>query len=116
MSRTDIDAATFADYLRQVCGDSSVEWSYEPMQTSVLLDIADMLDENTKLQDENARLRSCLSDDADNARAIIGENARLCELCETFGMIANDAICDYYERDEMLARANEDARELGVEL
>lgn len=51
MSRTDIDAATFADYLRQMCGDGSVEWSYEPMQTSVLLDVADMLDENAKLRE-----------------------------------------------------------------
>ena len=50
MSRTDIDAATLAAYLRQMCGDGSVEWSYEPMQTSVLLDIADMLDENAKLR------------------------------------------------------------------
>ena len=51
MSRTDIDAATLADYLRQMCGDGSVEWSYEPMQTSVLLDVADMLDENAKLRE-----------------------------------------------------------------
>lgn len=50
MRRTDIDAATFADYLRQMCGDGSAEWCYEPMQTSVLLDVADMLDENTKLR------------------------------------------------------------------
>ena len=55
MSRTDIDAATLASYLRQMCGDGSVEWSYEPMQTSVLLDMADMLDENAKLR-ELARL------------------------------------------------------------
>lgn len=51
MSRTDIDAATFAAYLRQMCGDGSVEWSYEPMQTSVLLDVADMLDEDAKLRE-----------------------------------------------------------------
>lgn len=51
MSRTDIDAATLAAYLRQMCGDGSVEWSYEPMQTSVLLDIADMLAENAKLRE-----------------------------------------------------------------
>ena len=40
------------------------------------------------------------------------ENVKLRELCETFGMIANDAICDYYDRDELLV----DARELGMEL
>ena len=57
MSRTDIDAATLAAYLRQMCGDGSVEWSYEPMQTSVLLDIADMLDENAKLREQVERLQ-----------------------------------------------------------
>lgn len=50
------------------------------------------------------------------AEEILAENAKLRELCETFGMIANDAICDYYERDKMLAQANMDARELRVEL
>ena len=41
----------------------------------------DLERENDKLQDENARLRSCLSDDAENARMIMGENAKLRELC-----------------------------------
>jgi len=31
------------------------------------------------LKDENARLRSCLSDDAENARMIMAENAKLRE-------------------------------------
>ena len=35
--------------------------------------------DNVKLRDENARLRSCLSDDAENARMIMGENAKLRE-------------------------------------
>ena len=34
------------------------------------------------LEDENARLRSCLSDDAENARMIMGENAKLREQME----------------------------------
>lgn len=37
--------------------------------------------ENAKLQDENARLRSCLSDDAENARQIMAENFKMRELC-----------------------------------
>ena len=63
MSRTDIDAATFANYLRQMCGDGSVEWCYEPMQTSVLLDMADMLNENTKLRDLCKRFAEYVSQD-----------------------------------------------------
>ena len=44
------------------------------------------------------------------------ENNKLRELVKTFSMIANDAVCDYYERDKMLEQANVTARELGVEL
>lgn len=36
--------------------------------------------ENEKLRNENARMRSCLSDDVDNARQIMGENKKLREL------------------------------------
>ena len=35
--------------------------------------------QNRNLKDENERLRSCLSDDAENARLIMGENADLCK-------------------------------------
>ena len=35
---------------------------------------------NSAWQDENARLRSCISDDAENAKLIMGENAKLREL------------------------------------
>lgn len=45
MSRTDLDAATLANSLRMKAGDGSIEWVSEPIQASVLLDIADMLDE-----------------------------------------------------------------------
>lgn len=44
------------------------------------------------------------------------ENAKLRELVKTFGMIANDAVYDYHERDKMLEQANADARELGIEV
>ena len=56
MSRTDLDAATLARSLRSMAGDGSMEWCHEPMQTSVLLDIADMLDENAKLREHIADL------------------------------------------------------------
>jgi len=51
MSRTDLDATTLANSLRMRAGDGSMEWVYEPIQASVLLDIADMLDENAKLRE-----------------------------------------------------------------
>ena len=51
MSRTDLDPATLAASLRRMVGDGSVEWVTEPMQTRVLLDVADMLDENAKLRE-----------------------------------------------------------------
>lgn len=51
MSRTDLDATTLANSLRAMAGDGSMEWVYEPIQASVLLDIADMLDENAKLRE-----------------------------------------------------------------
>ena len=43
-------------------------------------DVHNLADYVQKLEDENARLRSCLSDDAENAKAIMGENAKLREL------------------------------------
>lgn len=72
--------------------------------------------ENAKLRDENARLRSCLSDDAENARMIMGENAKLHELLTDLAVCACGKYCygcphqyDGCDRDERL-------RELGVEV
>lgn len=48
-------------------GESTAKWYTEKLR---------------ELQNENARLRSCLSDDAENARMIIGENAKLRELAK----------------------------------
>lgn len=50
MSRTDLDATTLANSLRMMAGDGSIEWVSEPIQASVLLDIADMLADNAKLR------------------------------------------------------------------
>lgn len=52
MSRTDLDPVTIARSLRRMAGNGSIEWVMEPMQASVLLDVADMLDENAKLREE----------------------------------------------------------------
>ena len=51
MSRTGLSPSDIAESFRDRCGDGSVEWVYTPMQTWVLLDAADMLDENAKLRE-----------------------------------------------------------------
>ncbi len=43
-------------------------------------DVHNLVDYVEKLERENTRLRSCLSDDAANARQIMGENDKLREL------------------------------------
>lgn len=56
MSRTGLSPADIANSFRDICGDGSVEWVYTPTQTWVLLDAADMLDENERLRELVARL------------------------------------------------------------
>lgn len=98
MSRTDIDAATFANYLRQMCGDGSVEWCYEPMQTSVLLDIADLLDENAKLRELVCTMAYCM------------QYERECDGCRLNG--ADGAVTEPAGCDGLLDRM----RELEIEV
>ena len=50
-NRTGLSPADIAESFRDRCGDGSVEWVYTPTQTRVLLDAADMLDENAKLRE-----------------------------------------------------------------
>ena len=60
------DHAQLAEWLRQARGaDEAGRWYTSKIR---------------ELESENARLRSCLSDDAENARQIMGENERLREL------------------------------------
>jgi hypothetical protein len=51
MSRTGLDAATLAGDLRDMAGDGSIDWVNQPIQADVLLDIADMLDDNAKMRE-----------------------------------------------------------------
>lgn len=64
----------------------------------------------------NGELRMEAERLCDENERLAADNARLRELAETYGMIANDRVLDYFERDEMLEAANATARELGVEL
>ncbi len=92
-NRTGLSPADIAESFRDRCGDGSVEWVYTPTQTRVLLDAADMLD-------ENAKLRELVWDMG--AAFIHGPCYRWCEFKEP----CNGDKCQY--RDRM--------RELGVEV
>lgn len=88
MSRTDLDAVTLANILRAMVGDGSMKWVYEPIQASVLLDIADMLDENAKLRDERERLFRANVEKNGEILLLLEENARLKQELEAVGTAA----------------------------
>ena len=54
------------------------------MIDSLMVENDDLRERIAELEDENTRLRSCLSDDAENARQIMGENAKLREIAKKF--------------------------------
>ena len=99
MSRTDLDPATIARSLRRIAGDGSMEWVTEPIQASVLLDVADMLDENAKLREEFDKMDVWHSKELSAAMA---ENAKLRELLrDAWGDGHPDRSCDGCDiRDE----------------
>lgn len=68
--------------------------------------------ENAELQDENARLRSCLSDDAENARMIMGENVKLRELVHDMFLSATF----WFDHFSSERRYRDRMRELGIEV
>ena len=86
-NRTGLDPATLARSLRSMAGDGSIEWVCEPMQTRVLLDMADMLDENASLRERNttqAQTIQAYRDESREWREVAeraqAENAKLREL------------------------------------
>ena len=118
-NRTGLSAADLAAQFRDVCGDGSMEWVYTPMQTWLLLDAADMLDENTKLL---MRL---------NAEHLVRqnverENAKLRELVRTFYHCTTSGECDecpingggpvHLMPDTICDTIHARMRELGVEV
>lgn len=84
MSRTDLDPSTLARSLRRIAGDGSIEWVMEPIQASVLLDVADLLDENAKLRDELGGWKKlCVDQEVMHIRheeTLDGENSKLRKL------------------------------------
>lgn len=77
------------------------------------------------LKAENARLRSCLSDDAETARMIMAENAKLRELVRDYEHCTMYADCAHCKYDGKLSTHcplspcfpdTDELRELGVEV
>ena len=87
-----------------------------------LAGVVDQQDEIERLEDENARLRSCLSDDAENARQIMAENAKLRELCADMWTCIREgewdcSDCPRYARcNDGVSEFIDRMRELGVEV
>lgn len=76
-----------------------------------------------RLQDENGRLRSCLSDSAENAKQIMheahvqeAENAKLRELVRNLYACINHRVCDDCEYADAPCDFEGEMRELGVEV
>jgi hypothetical protein len=75
---------------------------------------------DAKLREENERLRSVVSDGADNARELLGENRKLRKLC---GFMLR-CISQYHDCADCLVNGEHceisyiesDARELGIEV
>lgn len=81
---------------------------------SSLVEDMDHPDTANQLRTENARLRSCLSDDAENARQIMGENARMRELLDGCAVLLTDR--DFLHWPELCEEVLGGMRELGVEV
>ncbi len=108
MSRTDLDSRTLAKSLRRMAGDGSVEWVTEPIQTSVLRDIADMLDEVDELRKGYARMKALaleyLNGIIEYRHMAVDAECKCDELRELVARVdrARRALCDAYPDAELL--------------
>ena len=118
-NRTGLSPADIAESFRDRCGDGSVEWTYTPMQTWVLLDAADMLDENAKLvmrlnaehlvrqnvERENAKLRELVRDMLACINNVSAHDTYCWDYCDFCKLYITKGRCDFESR----------MRELGVD-
>lgn len=68
------------------------------------------------LEDENARLRSCLSDDAENARMIMGENEKLRKMAKECHELLQDLLAGCSLHPFTVEVMEQRMRELGIEV
>ncbi|MBR3318738.1 MAG: hypothetical protein IKG21_13050 [Atopobiaceae bacterium] len=78
------DAYRYLLQLRDVHGLSVPDYAIDALKADAMEEVSRFtgMPELAALAEENARLRSCLSDDAENARQIMGENTELRELIQ----------------------------------
>lgn len=101
---------TYDDTRRYVPEDALVHM--ELHECPVCANVADLQD----AMDENARLRSCLTDDAENARMIMAENAKLRELVRHLRECTRHNVCAACEYADDVCDFDYDLRELGIEV
>ena len=65
---------------------------------------------------EKAALERRIDELCEQVGQLTNENVFLRYVAENLAMIANDLVCDDFDRDEMLEKANEDLRSLGIEV
>ena len=68
------------------------------------------------LEDENARLRSCLSDDAENARMIMGENEKLRKMSKECHELLQDILAGCSLHPVTVEVMEQRMCELGIEV
>ena len=90
------------------------KWRGASDKAAVFDDLDAARREYMRLSNENARLRSCLSDDADNAQQIMAENAKLREEIASFKELSQDMVI--YAGKDMKRHFAKRLRKLGVPL
>lgn len=94
------------------------ELAFRMREDGYLMRINDLERENAKLQEENERLRSVVSDDADNARELLAENKKLHDYVKDLVKCVKAPACHLCEWDSLGScglRLQERAREFGIE-
>lgn len=84
--------------------------------TDVMEYIDDMQRQVDDLLDENARLRSCLSDDEENARFLVGEIVDLRRLAKNLWACLQHWQCDKCELRDDACDFRYDLKALGIEV